>query len=125
MKKRSYKITFGLQEGYAPDSRVHTLHFAGKLIHDWMAERLADNEPVVAGFLQEGILFFPAVDAKAKDPVTASPSAVFTGELLSPGDLERTHKEVRQTLESLATALKKGLKQESVYIIYLDKNWCV
>jgi hypothetical protein len=110
MKKRSYKITFGLKEGYAPKARCHTPKFAGKLVHDWMAERLNQNLPVVSGFLQEGTLFFPAVDIRQSGPVTVSPSAIFTGELSSPEDLKRSDKEVRETLGSLATALKTGLK---------------
>lgn len=126
MKKRSYKITFGLREGYKNNARVHTIKFVSKIIADWMSERLAANQPVVTGLLQEGILFFPAPkDARECNAVTVSPSAIFTGELSSPQDLKRKDEEVKQTLESLAAALRDGLKQESVFIIYRDANWCI
>ncbi|RZA01792.1 MAG: hypothetical protein EOP47_09320 [Sphingobacteriaceae bacterium] len=125
MKKRSYKITFALKEGYAPNGRVHNLKYAGKIIHNWMADRLDAQLPVVNGFLQEGILFFPSVEKSNADPVTASPSAVYFGELSSPEDMKRNNKEIRETLESLARVLLQKLKQESVYIIYHYKNWCV
>ena len=123
MKKRSYKITFDLKEGYAEKARVHTIKFAGDIITKWMEGQLKNNQPIVTGFLEEGILFFPKPDNEQK--VIVTPSAVFTGELSSPEDMKRTNKEVKQTLESLAQALKQGLKQESVFIIYRDVNWCV
>ena len=123
MKKRSYKITFDLKEGYTENGRVHTAKFAGNIINDWMQSRLVDKKPIVSGFLQEGILFFPKPGSKLT--VIASPSAVFSGELSSPEDIKRKNKEVKQTLESLAAALKEGLKQEAVFIIYRDVNWCI
>jgi hypothetical protein len=123
MKKKSYKLTFGLKEGYDKNSRVHPLKSAGQIIQDWMVKRLVAGEPVIIGLLQEGLLLFPAVNAQ--EQVTASPSGIFSGELSTPEDLRRTNKEIKTTLESLADALKQGLKQESVYIIYRDRNWCV
>ncbi len=90
-----------------------------------MADRLANQQPVVNGFLQEGILFFPSVGENNVDPVTASPSAIYFGELSSPEDMKRKNKEIKETLQSLARELLQKLKQESVYIIYRDKNWCV
>jgi hypothetical protein len=125
MKKRSYKITFALKLGYAENGRVHTIKYAGKVIHKWMAKRIIAKQTIVTGLLQEGMLFFPAVGEGHADPVTASPSAIFTGELSSPEDMTRKNKEVKETLESLAQELQRALKQESVYIIYRDKNWCV
>jgi len=70
------------------------------------------------------MLFFPAKE-KVAELVTASPTAVFTGELSSPEDLRRKDTDVQETLESLAVTLKKRLKQESVFIVYQDMNWCV
>ncbi|QHS56855.1 hypothetical protein GWR56_15365 [Mucilaginibacter sp. 14171R-50] len=124
MKKKSYKITFSLQEGYKPGAKVHRINFAARIIKEWMTERLADKQPVVSGLLQAGTLFFPAKDT-ANGMVTVSPTAIFTGELSSPEDISRKNKEVKQTLESLAMVLKEGLKQESVFIVYRDTNWCV
>lgn len=121
MDKRSYKITFDLKEGYSPKGRVHTLKFAGDIIREWLTARLQAGEPVITGFLQDGLLFFPAGD----ENITVNPSAVFSGELSTLEDAKRTDEEVRETLEALAKVLKAGLKQESVYLIYLDKNWCV
>jgi hypothetical protein len=124
MRTRSYKITFGLQEGYAKNARIHTMKFAAKVIQKWMTDRLMAKQPVVAGFLQGGTLLFSGVNGD-ESQVIVSPSAVFAGELSSPDDIERNNKEVKNTLESLALALKNGLKQESVFIVYRDRNWCV
>lgn len=123
MKKKSYKLTCGLQEGYAEKAKTHTLKQAGKMIETWLADRLTANSPVVTGLLQEGTLFFPAKNDRQK--ITASPTAIFTGELATPEDLKRKNKEVKQTLEALAKTLKEKLKQEEVYIIYRDQHWCV
>src|ERR1700710_2458013 len=126
MKKRSYKVTFGLKEGYEKNARLHTAGAAGRIIAQWMSARLAARQPIVNGLLQEGTLFYPAPGSDPAKPVlTVSPSAIFSGELSSLEDLRRKNKEIRQTLESLAEALRQGLKQESVYIIYRDLNWCV
>ncbi|NVM67749.1 hypothetical protein FHW88_006078 [Mucilaginibacter sp. SG538B] len=120
MKKKSYKITFSLQEGYAPGAKIHRISTAERIIKDWLAERLKKKKPVVTGLLQQGTLFFPANDA-----ISASPTAIFTGELSEPKDMKRSNKEVKNTLRSLAALLKDRLKQESVFIVYREKNWCV
>lgn len=122
MKKKSYKITCALKEGYAPKAKVYDLADAAKLIEQWMEQRLKDGQPVVSGLLQEGTLFFPAPEGSPQ-AVTVSPTAVYYGELSSPEDLKRKNKEVKSTLTSLAVELKTGLKQESVFIIYRDVNW--
>ncbi|MGN6639423.1 MAG: hypothetical protein ACTHJ8_10970 [Mucilaginibacter sp.] len=123
MEKRSYKITFALQEGYAPGAKIHTRSFAAQVIHDWMTTRLQAHQPVVSGFMQEGMLLAPGVGRQPL--ITTVPTCLFTGELSSDEDNSRTDQEVRETLESLAKALKQALKQESVYIIYLEDNWCI
>jgi hypothetical protein len=123
MKKKSYKITCGLKEGYAKSGKVHTVKSAGNIIREWLAERLKSKQQLITGLLQEGILFFPAVNDQ--EAVTASPCAIFTGERSTPQDVKRSNKEVKATLEDLAQTFKEKLKQESVYIIYRDKNWCV
>lgn len=124
MKKRSYKITFALKEGYSPKGKVHELGDAAKVIRSWMEARLQTGEPVISGLLQEGQLFFPSAEG-SKESVTVSPTAVYYGELASPDELKRKTKEVKATLESLARHLKEALKQESVFIIYRDVHWCV
>lgn len=125
MKKRSYKVTFALKEGYAPRGKVHDLSFAGNIIKSWMEVRLEQSLPVVSGLLQEGQLFFPATRKVKGESVTVSPTGVFYGELSSDADLKRKNKEVKVTLESLAKVLKEKLNQESVFIVYRDVNWCV
>jgi hypothetical protein len=117
MKKKSYKITFALKEGYSPGGKVHPILHAAKIIKEWMTVRLSAGQPVVSGLLQEGQLFFPAVEG-SKELVTVSPTAVYYGELSSPEELKRKNKEVKATLKS-------GLKQEAVFIIYRDVHWCV
>jgi hypothetical protein len=124
MKKKSYKITFALKEGYSPEGKVHPVKDAAKIIRSWMEERLAADRPVLSGILQEGQLFFPAVNG-SKEAVTVSPTAVYYGELSSPEENKRKNKEVKETLESLAGRLKADLKQESVYLIYRDTHWCI
>jgi hypothetical protein len=124
MKKKSYKITFALKEGYSPKGKVHSIADAGKVIKRWMEQRLEAGQPVLGGLLQEGQLFFPAVKGH-KAAVTVSPTGVYYGELSSPEENKRRNKEVAATLGSLATQLKEELKQESVYIIYRDNHWCI
>jgi GTP cyclohydrolase I len=124
MKKKSYKLTFALKEGYSPKGKVHSIGDAAKIIKAWMEQKLTAREPVVSGLLQEGQLFFPATDS-SKELVTVSPTAVYYGELSTPEELKRKNKEVKETLESLAKQLKTGLKQQSVFVIYRDVHWCV
>jgi hypothetical protein len=125
MKKRSYKITCSLKEGYSPEGKLFDIEKAQTAIKDWMEQRLSDRHPIVTGLLQQGTLFFPAVDKDEKGLVTVSPTAIFTGELSSPEDMQRNDSEVKNTLESLSLHLKEKLKQDSVFIIYLDENWWV
>ncbi len=120
MQKRSYRITFGLKEGYSKSGKLHTPAFASKIIKKWMTGRIDESEPIVSGLLQEGSLFFPSVNGSA---VTVAKSMIFFGELSTKDDMHRADKEVKATLESLATFIKKSLNQQAVYIIYRDDNW--
>lgn len=124
MKAKSYKIMFSLQEGYDSDAKVHRLPEAERIIKAWLTGRLKQNQPIITGLLQEGTLFFPSKQTD-QDPVTLSPTGIFTGELSEPKDMKRSNKEVKATLTALASELKQRLKQESVFIVYRDKNWCV
>src|ERR1041384_2435312 len=97
MRKKTYKITFDLKEGYDVDAKVHALNEVSKIIAIWMSERLETKQPVLSFFLQDGQLIFPTVGtAKAKRPVTLTPSATLTGELSTKEDMKRTDKEVKQ-----------------------------
>ena len=123
MKKRSYKITFDLKEGYAENATEHSLTFAENAIKRWMEERLSRNIPVISGLLQAGTLLYPSV--RNQQSVTLSRCAIFTGELSSKEDMRLKNKEVKIILESLACFLKEHLKQESVFITYRQKHWCL
>jgi hypoxanthine-guanine phosphoribosyltransferase len=125
MKKKSYKITFDLKEGYSDSGKEHPLKFAEKVIQHWMEERLQQDDPIITGLLQGGSLFYPSVGKDVKRSVTIAHSAIFSGELSSPHDALRKGREVKNTLRSLALAIKRELKQESVFIIYRDENWCI
>ncbi|GAB3428039.1 hypothetical protein [Niabella aquatica] len=126
MKKRSYKITFDLKEGYAPESKVHTLPEATEIVASWMSRRLKERLPVVSCFLQDGQLIFPSVGPHANQyPVTVTPSVVLTGELSTMEDIKRTDQEIKDTLRSLALYIKQELGQESVYIVFRDENFCI
>jgi hypothetical protein len=117
MKKKSYKITFGLKEGYSKNGKLHTRAFAEQVIAKWMSERLKQEYPIVTGLLQQGSLFYPAVGANKKNAIIVSQSAIYSGELSSSEDLARQNREVKNTLESLAIEIKEKLKQESVFVI--------
>jgi hypothetical protein len=45
MKKKSYKITFALKEGYSPGGKVHLIADAAKIIQEWMTVRLSTGQP--------------------------------------------------------------------------------
>ena len=124
MQKKSFKITCALQQGYGPNGKLFTFADAGHIIASWLDNRLSKKQPLVSGLLQSGSLIFPAPQ-KSTETVSVSPTVIFTGELSSEEDMKRDNKEVKATLRSLALALKKKLKQESVFVIYLDKHWCV
>jgi hypothetical protein len=124
MQKKSFKITSALKEGYAQDARVFSFEEAEQVIAQWMKDRLASDQPVVSGLLQSGTLIFPAPD-KANETVSVSATVIFSGELSSEEDANRVDIEVCATLEHLASELKIALLQESVYISYLDRHWCV
>ncbi len=126
MKKRSYKITACLKEGYSATGREHAVQEAEESVGDWMRERLLGGLPTVSGLLQSGTLFFPARGRRGDGmPVTASHTVIYFGELSSKEDEDRIDDEVAKTLESLALRLKTDLGQEEVFIVYEDRNWSV
>ena len=123
MEKKSYKITFSLQEGYEAGSTIHDIRDAERVIREWLTMRIKSKQPIINGLLQQGTLFFPSKNGD--ELITVSPTAIYTGELTEPADFERPDTEVKQTLESLAIMLKEKLRQEAVYINYLNTIWCI
>jgi len=81
IKKRSYKITFDLKEGYGKNGREHTIKEVTAIIEAWMKERLKKHLPVVTGILQEGTIFYPSKDGISKHDISTVHSAIFTGDL--------------------------------------------
>ncbi|MCW3122641.1 MAG: hypothetical protein JWQ38_2133 [Flavipsychrobacter sp.] len=125
MRKKSFKITFELEEGYADPAPEHSLNFAEEVIKEWMEARILNKRPIVTGLLQNGSLFYPVKSEQGNTKVRIARSAIYFGELSAPDDMLRKKPEIKNTLESLALTIKNKLNQQTVYIIYKKENWHV
>lgn len=125
MTTKQYKITFCLQAGYAGTGKHYTQGDAKGVIERWMIEGVQKDARVVNGVLTFGTLLFPAKGRREDGAlVTVADTGVYSGNIFYDNDEKKLDDaEVKNVLNSLASALKNELEQDRVYLVYGDEAW--
>jgi hypothetical protein len=121
LRRREFKITWGLRAGYGATGRIYDLEEAIRAAHRWMRERNARGEPFLSGMFTRGEVVYAGSESDAAHD--REPVAIFTGEVLPlyAGDLDDDT--VRQLLNELASEIGRILEQEEVHVGYRDRTW--
>lgn len=122
-RRRDFRITVGLREGWTDEGRVYDLAEAVKVAHGWMKQRVEAGLPALSGLFSRGEVAY----AWRRDDQTVGadrePVAIFTGEAIHAylGGLD--DEVIVAMLNDLAAELGEKLNQERMYIAFVDRTW--
>jgi hypothetical protein len=124
-RRREFKITVGLREGYDPEGRVYDVSEATKIALRWMTERAGAGKPFLSGMFTRGEVAYAWRRADGTVGRDREPVAIFTGEAIPLYSGAIADDEIEGMLNELAALLGDALKQERIYIGYRDHTWIV
>lgn len=124
-RRREFKITVGLREGYDPEGRVYDVSEATKIALRWMTERAGACKPFLSGMFTRGEVAYAWRRADGTVGRDREPVAIFTGEAIPLYSGAIADDEIEGMLNELAALLGDALKQERIYIAYRDQTWIV
>src|SRR5471032_3114631 len=81
-RRREFRITVGLREGYHQDGPLHLAHEVTQVAADWVAERLALGEPVISGMITAGEVIYAGKARGGGVEQGREPVAIFAGEVI-------------------------------------------
>lgn len=123
MEKRSFEITLGLRQGYAPDAPLCKGDEVKKVVKEWLEIRRTASLPTIAGKYAYGDglgLLYPMRNSAAsvEEWIIDEPVFVYAGELSPKYDGKRSDAEVILTLRDLALHIGRKFNQERIYYSY-------
>ena len=122
-RRRDFRISVGLREGWDEEGRVFDVSEAVRTARAWMKGRVAAGQPALSGmfFRAEVTYAWPRADGTVGSD--REPVALFTGEAVHAYLGHLPDGEVEAMLNELATLLGAALGQERIYVAFVDKTW--
>jgi hypothetical protein len=124
-RRREFRITVGLREGYRHDAPVHSADEVTQIAADWMVERLATGEPVISGMVTSGEVIYAGHAPDGGLRLGREPVAMVTGEVIATDLASFLDSAIEAQLNALAKRLGEELVQEHVTVAYRDESWVV
>ncbi len=121
--RRSFVVTFGLQEGYGDKARLHTVDEVVALIERHLKKRAAAGEPYLTGTVTEGQVVYAWPEDDGKVGVGHEPQATYAGEVSPLYNADLSDEEVEVILNDLASEIGVALGQTRVYVAYRGDIW--
>lgn len=122
-RRRDFRISVGLREGWDEEGRVFDVSEAVRTARAWMKGRVVAGQPALSGmfFRAEVTYAWPRPDGSVGSD--REPVALFTGEAVHAYLGHLPDGEVEAMLNELATRLGAALGQERIYVAFADKTW--
>jgi len=121
--RRSFVITFGLQEGYGDEACLHTADEVVALIERHLKDKAAAGQQYLTGTVTEGQVVYAWPEGPGKAGGGHEPQAAYTGEVSSLYNGDLTDAEVEVILNDLASEVGSALGQTRVYVAYQGDIW--
>ncbi|MBY0473368.1 hypothetical protein K2Q00_03795 [Patescibacteria group bacterium] len=117
---RPFQISCGLREGYEESATTHTPAETREVIQQWIAQRLQEIKPVIAGTLIVGEFIYPWTEGSATSS-RFEPAIHFKGQVRE----DVSDSEAKEMLTDLATKLAKTFSQKRVHVEFCNTYWIV
>ena len=122
-KRRDFRISVGLREGWDDEGRVFDVSEAVRTARAWMKRRVAAGLPALSGMFARAEVTYAWPRPDGSVGSDREPVALFTGEAIHAylGDLP--DEAIEAMLDELATELGAALGQERIYVAFCDRTW--
>ncbi len=122
-KRRDFRISVGLREGWDEEGRVFDVSEAVRTARAWMLRRVEAGLPALSGLFTraEATYAWPRPDGSVGSD--REPVAVFTGEAVHAYLGHLPDAAIEKMLNELAVELGAALGQERIYVAFADRTW--
>lgn len=122
-RRRDFRISVGLREGWDEEGRVFDVSEAVRTARAWMKRRVAAGQPALSGMFARAEVTYawPRPDGTAGSD--REPVALFSGEAVHAYLGHLSDADVEVMLNELARELGAALGQERIYVAFADKTW--
>lgn len=122
-RRRDFRISVGLREGWDEEGRVFDVSEAVRTARAWMKRRVAAGQPALSGMFARAEVTYAWPRADGSAGSDREPVALFTGEAVHAYLGHLSDDEVEAMLNELARALGEALGQERIYVAFADRTW--
>jgi hypothetical protein len=122
-KRRDFRISVGLREGWDEEGRVFDVSEAVRTARAWMKRRVAAGEPALSGMFTRAEVTYAWPRPDGSVGSDREPVALFTGEAVHAYLGHLPDAAIEAMLNDLAVELGAALGQERLYVAFSDKTW--
>lgn len=123
--RRSFSITCGLQEGYGPSGKLHTVEEGIQAAMAWMKSKAAASKSFLTGTFGTGEVVYAWSEGPGKAGGGHEPVLEFHGEVSPIYSADLTDEEAKNLLQELASELGSAMSQTRVYLSYREEAWII
>jgi len=121
--RRSFTVTFGLQEGYGDAARLHTVDEVVTLIESHLKDKAAAGQQYLTGTVTKGQVVYAWPEEGGKAGGGHEAQAAYSGEVSPLYNADLSDEEVEVILNDLASEIGAALGQTRVYVAYRGDIW--
>ena len=122
-KRRDFRISVGLREGWDDEGRVFDVSEAVRTARAWMKRRVAAGQPALSGMFARAEVTYAWPRPDGTVGSDREPVALFTGEAVHAYLGHLPDADIEAMLNDLARELGAALGQERIYVAFADRTW--
>ena len=122
-RRRDFRISVGLREGWDEEGRVFDVSEAVRTARAWMKRRVAAGQPALSGMFARAEVTYAWPRPDGTSGSDREPVALFSGEAVHAYLGHLPDADVEAMLNELARELGAALGQERIYVAFADKTW--
>ena len=122
-KRRDFRISVGLREGWDDEGRVFDVSEAVRTARAWMKRRVAAGQPALSGMFARAEVTYAWPRPDGTVGSDREPVALFTGEAVHLYLGHSSDADIEAMLNDLARELGAALGQERIYVAFADRTW--
>jgi hypothetical protein len=122
-RRRDFRITVGLREGWDAEGRVFDVSEAVRTARAWMKRRVEAGQPALSGMFARAEVTYAWPRPDGTVGSDREPVALFTGEAVHAYLGHLPDETIEAMLNELSIELGTALGQERIYVAFADRAW--
>jgi hypothetical protein len=122
-RRRDFRITVGLREGWDAEGRVLDVSEAVRTARGWMKRRVEAGQPALSGMFTRAEVTYAWPRSDGTVGSDREPVALFTGEAVHVYLGHLDDETIELMLNELSMELGAALGQERIYVAFAERTW--